>query len=85
MKEQKVERELVWFEKDPGEAMIGKCELKGIKLEDIRKLFNEPEDDPLMYYCYPVQGSHVPFLQPYCEHKIDLDSYDYFVEASAVD
>jgi hypothetical protein len=85
MKQQRVERLIVWYEKDPGDALVGECELKGIRLEDIRKLFNEPEDDPLMYYCYEVKEAHVPFLQPYCDHRIDLEAYDYRVEAAAVD
>jgi hypothetical protein len=94
MKEQKVRRGLVWYkkdplgrglewyEKDPRAALVGKCELKGIKLEELQKLFNALPDD-LLYTLHEVQESHVPFLQPYCDHRIDLGSYDYFVEARA--
>jgi hypothetical protein len=78
-----VQRVLRAFERDPGEALIGTWPLKGIKLVELQELFKLPPDDP-MYACYPVETRHVPRLQAAVSHKIDLEAFDYFVEADAV-
>ena len=80
--EEGVERVLEWYEKDPGEALAGDEELKGIDLEGLREIFSPDMDlDPHMELVYEVEDVDVPRLQPLVEHRIDLSAYDYFVAA----
>ncbi len=77
-----VERVLEWYEKDPGEALVGEEVLSGIDLYELKTLFSPDEDDdPDMYLVYEVEPPEVPRLQQAVAHPIDLDAYDYFVAA----
>lgn len=80
--EDEVERVLEWYEKDPGDALVGEEPLKGIELVELKALFSPDEDeDPDMYLSYEVEAADVARLQQAVEHRIDLDAYDYFVAA----
>jgi hypothetical protein len=80
--EEQVERILEWYEKDPGDALVGEETLKGIGLAELRALFGvDPADDPEMVLPYEVEPQDVPTLQRAVGHRIDLDAYDYFVAA----
>lgn len=82
--EAQVERVLEWYEKDPGDALVGEEVLKGVGLDALRALFGvtpEDPDDPELYLPYEVGPADVPVLQRGVEHRIDLDAYDYFVAA----
>ena len=81
--EDDVERVLEWYEKDPGDALIGEEPLAGITLDELRDLFSPDEDDPLMVDPYEVEPAEVERLQRAVQHPIDLDAYDYFVAAYA--
>jgi hypothetical protein len=79
-----VERVLEWYEKDPGEALVGEEVLRGLGLDALRALFGvsaSDPDDPDLLLPYEVEPSDVPVLQRAVEHRIDLDAYDYFVAA----
>lgn len=77
-----VERVLEWYEKDPGDALVGEEPLQGITLDELRALLGPDEDeDPDLYLHYEVTAADVPRLQQAVEHRIDLDAYDYFVAA----
>lgn len=78
--EDDIERVLEWYEKDPGEALVGDEPLRDISLSELLALFS-PDDDPEMYDTYEVEPSEVDRLQRAVEHTIDLDAYDYFVAA----
>lgn len=71
---------LIAFEKDPGEALIGEWPLDGISLAELQQMFGLPVDEPL-YDSYPVRAVDVPRLQETLSHEIDLEAFDYFVEA----
>ena len=79
--EDQVERVLEWYEKDPGEALVGDEPLSGIALAELRELFSAADDDPAMYDVYEVEIAEVERLQRAVEHRIDLGTYDYFVAA----
>ena len=81
LSEDQVERVLEWYEKDPGEALVGDEPLRGLALPELRKLFSPSDDDPAMYDVYEVEPREVERLQQAVEHRIDLDAYDYFVAA----
>ena len=68
---------LARFEKDPGDAHIGDAELNISEIE-LQKLYGL--DEPIIA-CYDVEPQHLNVLQEYTNHKIELDKYDYFVEA----
>ena len=76
-----VERVLEWYEKDPGEALVGDEPLRGIGLDELRDLFSPDSEDPTMYATYEVEPKEVERLQRAVDHRIDLDAYDYFVAA----
>jgi hypothetical protein len=73
---------LIAFERDPGDALVGEWPLEGIDLTELREMFELPADEPL-YDSYPVRAVDVPRLQETVSHKIDLDAFEYFVEARA--
>ena len=57
---------------------------KSVRLEDLRKLFNEHSDDP-MYGGYKVLKKHSSYFQKYLSEKIDLKKYDYFLSCYQVE
>ncbi len=81
--EKNVVRIITKFQKE-GDDLLDEVELKGIELNVLQSLFNRPLDDP-MYLCYPVSKTQAKSLQKYVNEKIDLASYDYFVECYAVE
>lgn len=78
--EDDVERVIEWFEKDPGDALVGE-EVLDVPLAELRALFAVPDDDPDMLDVYEVEPREVAALQPHVAHPIDLGAYDYFVAA----
>lgn len=79
--ETEVERVLEWYEKDPGEALVGEEPLAGLTLADLRAAFEPDDEDPAMLLHYEVEPRDVARLQTAVQHRIDLDAYDYFVAA----
>ena len=82
MSESNTRRYLRWYEK-VGDAAIRDEDLEGINLKELQCLFNVPSDNP-MYDCWEVNKEHLRVLQSHVRHSIDLEKYDYFVEASAI-
>jgi hypothetical protein len=59
----------------------GESDVTDIPFDVLRELFHPPEDDPLMYNVYDVETAHALILQPYVKDKIDLDRFEYKIEA----
>ncbi len=78
-----VVRVLAKYPKDD-DFPVDELELRGVELQELQVLFQEPPDEP-MYDCYPVSKTQAKSLQKYVNEKIDLASYDYFVECYAVE
>ena len=81
LSEDQVERVLEWYEKDPGEALVGDEPLDTIPLADLVALFRPDAEDPEMHLVYEVEPREVERLQQAVQHRIDLDAHDYFVAA----
>lgn len=80
--EDQVVRVLEWYEKDPGERLVGEEELVGVPLEALRDALRADDpDDPALFLPYEVEPEDVPALQALVRHRIDLGAYDYFVAA----
>ncbi len=80
-----VERVLEWYEKDPGDALVGEEILTGATLEALKAIFHPDASDPFMVMSYEVEPRDVAALQAFARHRIDMDAYDYFVAAYARD
>jgi hypothetical protein len=78
-----VNRWLRWFAKS-GDELIGEVPLDSLSLDALRALFGAPAHDP-MYDSFPVRTEHIAILQSKVNHPIDLERYDYFVEADAAE
>ena len=78
--EDQIERVLEWYEKDPGEDLVGD-ELLNLPLADLVALFRPDEDDLEMHLVYELEPHEAARLQASVVHRIDLDAYDYFVAA----
>jgi hypothetical protein len=75
-----VKRVVTAYERDPGDALVDEWPITGLELSDLQKIFGRPPDDP-MYECYPVRPEHLAALERHVDHAIDLERYEYFVEA----
>ena len=75
---------LRWFEKDPSDAFAGELELEGISLPVLQAMFHVDEDNP-MYDCWSVEAEHVDMIQKHSRIRLELDKFDYFLEADASD
>ena len=78
----RVTRWLRWFD-TRSEQLAGEKQLEGITLEDLQILFSVSADNP-MYDCWRVEAVHVRRLEAAIGDRIDLDRFEYFVEADAV-
>ena len=82
---QQVERWIRWFKKD-GEELVGETKLVGLTIEQLKQILTPDPEDPLMYYCYPIQTrKQVEFLVPWVKVQLDLETYEYFLECNAVE
>ncbi len=81
LSEDQIERVLEWYEKDPGEALVGDEPLDAIPLADLVALFRPDVEDPEMHLVYEVEPREVERLQLAVQHQIDLSAHDYFVAA----
>ena len=70
-------RVIEYFEKE-GDAYIDEVVLPGILLEELQKLFNVEEDDP-MYDCFPIGEKEAIFFKSYIDLEFCFDDYDYFL------
>jgi hypothetical protein len=82
MKDMTEVRVLRWYEKEPGNELVGEAELLGVSLAELQKLFRVPAADQ-MYDCYPVDERHIEYLRQCVRSEINLSKYDYFVECNA--
>lgn len=78
--EDQIERVLEWYEKDPGEDLVGD-EALALPLADLVALFKPDDEDPEMHLVYEVEPHEADRLQAHVAHRIDLDAHDYFVSA----
>ena len=82
MEKHNIVRSVTWYEKK-GDSFVGEAPIHHLKTSDLQAIFGVPKDDP-MYDCYPIGASHVNTLQKFVDVKIDIHSFDYFVECGGV-
>ncbi len=73
-------RMIRWYEKPPGDKLVGEAELVGITLAELQELFGANASDS-MCDCWPVGKDHAGGLAPFLSVPIKLNDYEYFVEA----
>ena len=56
-----------------------------VPLEDLRRIFSYPNEDPLMYYSYNLNREQAEYLQKYVKERFDLDRFNYQLQAEAAD
>ncbi|MDE3096908.1 MAG: hypothetical protein KGK07_13045 [Chloroflexota bacterium] len=69
------------FRKSGDERFIRGYELRGARVAQLQRLFEPTSDDPRMVLCYPVTEKQRPFVERLIGVPLDLQRYDYFVEA----
>lgn len=79
-----VVRVLRWYEKAPGERLLGEVIIPGAELHVLRRVFGVPPSDP-MYDCWPVGPLQVAEVSAMAGFALDLERFCYFVEADAVE
>lgn len=65
-----------------GESYVGKLELPDVPLKKLQELFHVPPEDP-MYDCFPIHEAQAKFFYQFANIKLDIGSYDYFLEYDA--
>lgn len=78
-----VQRSITWFDKT-SEELLGDEALPELELSLLQQLFEIPTTNPMFdtYRLGPIQAAA---LQPHLKHRIELEQYDYFLDASAID
>ncbi|HYM16394.1 MAG TPA: hypothetical protein VEZ14_12625, partial [Dehalococcoidia bacterium] len=71
------------FRKIGDDRLVRGYELRGVRLAQLQRLFGPNSDDPQMVLCYPVTEKQRPFVERLIGEPLNLQRYDYFVEAYA--
>ena len=79
---QTIKRTLDFFAKGEDE-LAGQFVLRDLPEGFLQRLFGLPEDDP-MYEVLPVEPEELESLRPYFAGEVDPQSFDYYLDASAV-
>ena len=82
VKAPRVIRIVRWFDRNT-DKIVGSAPLRGISLESLQRMFGIDRKDP-MYDCSPITESQATQLQAFLDVPLQLDRYDYFVEADAI-
>ncbi len=77
----RVHRWVTQFRKTGDPRLVRGHELRGAKLARLRTLFEPGADDPKMYLCYLLTQKQQPYIERILGEELDLDTYDYYVEA----
>lgn len=75
----KTERIISWFSKGE-EELIGESNIDFIPLDILKKIFNPPFEDPLMYNPYDVNKNESEILKKYIDIEFKFDKYSYQID-----
>ena len=78
-----VRRMLRAFHLEPDEGLAGEWVVEGLSLADLQRLFGLANGDP-MYDSYRVTEAQAEPLSRATGTKIDLQRYEYFMDADAL-
>lgn len=56
-----------------------------VPFEHLKRIFSPPATDPMMYYCYDVDRSQAAALQKYVDEILDLDHFQYQLQAESAE
>ena len=81
-----VERVITIFErgKPDEEAYCGDVVLEEFDLSELQKLFNQPEDEP-MVDCFKIEEKHLDYFQDKYGIILELAKFEYYLECNALD
>jgi hypothetical protein len=79
----KLERTITVFDNDT-ERLKQEINIDYIDFEQLKRMFNPPPDDPLMYNIYEIQVDHVQEINRLLTDKIEFDfkANAYYVECT---
>ena len=78
-----VRRFLSKYRKGSDRPETEEIDLSKVSLQVLQGIFGEPETEP-MYVVYVVEPRHAKALQPYISEPLNVQLYDYFLEAEEV-
>lgn len=67
------------------EQYASREDLPTLILADLRRAFDPPTDDPLMYDSYEVTSTQQEFIETLVAHSLDLERFRYWVECEAAE
>ena len=78
-----VRRFLSKYRKGSDRPETEEIDLSNVPLQVLQSIFGEPETEP-MYVVYDVELPHAKALQPYISVPLDIQQFDYFLEAEEI-
>ncbi|GAB3760990.1 DUF7683 domain-containing protein [Spirosoma pomorum] len=75
----RVQRQISWFDIS-SEELVGESSIDHVPLDDLKKLFDPPTDDPLMYNPYEINVHQAKELQRWVTLVFDFNSFTYYAE-----
>lgn len=79
--EEKIKRTLSRFKKND-ETCSGEVDVTHIPFSILREIYPNPED-PMLLLSYPVSSMEATVLQTYLSNALNLNAYDYFLDAES--
>ena len=79
-----VRRILTKFRRD-NEAFEGEMDVSHIPVEVLIELFCPPPEDPYLYVSRLIEPKHALVINGYLSKPLDLNTYDYFLDAESKD
>ncbi|MDB5100770.1 MAG: uncharacterized protein JWM80_5191 [Cyanobacteria bacterium RYN_339] len=76
-------RFVAWYEKDPGNALIGRFPLNGLGKADLRRILGVGAGVSLVY-TFSLDGDQLEALRPHFCGNVDPSAYDYFLECNSI-
>lgn len=73
-----LERVVEWYEKAPGDALVGEQRLCDVQLAELQKLWSLPPTDP-MVLCYPIGEGQRAYVEAHTGLSLRLEEFDYFI------
>jgi hypothetical protein len=71
------------FEK-AGETLVEEIVLENFDIEEFRRIYKRPSDDPMVEGSWPVTDTNRGEIEVLTRLKLNLSRFEYFVAASAL-
>ena len=62
------------------ELLVDETSIDEVPFSILKKLFNPPEDDPLLYNSYEVKSDVIDSLKEIISISLELGKFDYYLE-----